>query len=775
MIELRIDDSVVPLRGGGVTLPKYNAANLHSVEAWRNGSEMMVEVGSTPHSDKVMSYAFDLNRGEEFNHKLHWASIIVDGYEAYRGVATLMSTEQEEGDRYYRLRIRSGGSDWADALARTPLNQSNLSVDMSLFPTDIERSWQGDRAVRFLPLRRDSYPKPELVNAWMRQRVLMPHDYHPFISVEHLLRSMAQSVGYSIDSEWLKTDVAKRLMISGAYRQLRAESAERDMGFKAYRTYDYTAEANNAGFVFATEPKLPAHVGAIVDSVSSEATDSEGNLFADAYNHGALKFVDGNPRFVPTREVSVAFEYKLRYITDYRIVSSKRLQGFDVVRLGVGCDVDIVMENTNEDMRSKLNQNMAYKLYIFDYDDSCSYKIEGIGEFSAEVSDFVVPSGYVGEAQLLVKSVGADGYTPFSGDWAIYRGHVAPTGRRLVEFEVRSPYRQMSSSDEERFYDIMFYGAEPGQQLTLCSGCSVRPLFSGCLGYGDEVNFSDIANHSISQQQLLEALMQMFNLCVYSYEPTKTVVIEPYDNFFNGEIVDWRARQLTSGWSIVEGAPTSYQHVRLEYCAGDGVVTRDNELSDSEFSVWIKSFDSYGTKRGVDVCSNPLFRPTLSQTGFLREALSAEVLTVGDRDSVDSGDYVEPRVVLYHGLRELPEGEHWGSMHDTHLYPYASFHGAASGLTLCFEDRDGCEGLHRYHLSEIRERAERAELCCDIRLSLNDYFELFSPTTTSASIRSTFRLSIDGAESLFRLRAIDSYDPERGVARCRFGRMLNDY
>lgn len=774
MIELKIDDMVVPLRSDKIDMPKYDAANLHSVEAWRQGSEMVVEVVSVAESDKVMGYAFDLNRGEEFNQKLHWATIVVDGYEAYRGVATLLGVEQEEGERYYRLRLRSGGSDWADSVARTPLNRSDLPLDMRLDPTDIEQSWQGDRAVRFLPLRHDSYPQPEYVTAWLRQRVLMPHDYHPFISVAHLLKSMVAATGYRIDSEWLNEDVARRLMISGAYRQIRSEAAERDMGFRAYRTYDYTAEANSAGCVFATEPKLPAHVGAIVDSVSSQAVDGEGYTFSDAYNNGALKFNDGNPVFMPTRDVSVAFEYKIRYITDFRIVSSKLLRGFSSVRLGGGCEVDIVMENTYEDMRSQLNPNLAYKLYIFDYDAECSYKIEGIGEFSAMVTDITVPRSFTGEAQLLVRRRGDESYVPYDGDWAIYRGYVEPTGRRLVEFEVRGPYRKMTASDKERFYEIMFYGAEPGQQLTLCSGCSVRPLFSGCLGYGDNVSFSDISNHGISQQQLLEALMQMFNLCIYSHEPTKTIVIEPYDNFYSGAVVDWRDRQLTNTWSIVEGAPTSSQHVRLEYCAGDGVVVRDNELCDSEFGVWLKSFGGYGTKQAVDVRSNPLFRPTLSLTGFLHEASSAEVLTVGDRDSVDSGDYVEPRVVLYHGLRQLPEGEHWGSTHNTHLYPYASFHSAASGLTLCFEDRDGCEGLHRYHLSEICERAERSELCCDIRLSLNDYFELLSPSVERQSIRSTFRLSVDGAESLFRLRAIDDYDPERGVARCRFGRMLND-
>ena len=774
MIECRIDGEQVTLRNEALSMPTYSADKLHSVEAWRQGSEQIIEVVSTPESDRIMNFAFDLNRGVSFNDSLHRATLEVDGVVVYDGVVTLLGVESVSGERYYRLRLRSGGSEWAEKVACTQLKDSDIELKARLSPTDIEASWQGESTVRFLPLRHDSYPKPELSNSWLRQRVLMPHDYHPFIGVEPLIRSMAKSAGYSVDSRWLESDVVRRLMISGAYKQLRGEAAERDMGFKAYRTYNYTAEANSAGYVFATEPKLPSHVGAIVDSISNEALDESGNPFSDAYNNGALRFDAGQPMFSPTRDVSVAFEYKIRYTTDYRIVSSKRLVGFDHVRLGGGCDIEIALENTFEDVRSQLEPNIAYKLFIFDYDETCSYMLDGIGEVSAAVSDIVVTDSSTSVARLFIKRSGDKYYTRYSGDWAIYRGYVDVTGKIDVEFTICSPYLRMTQFSEERFSDIAFYGAEPGQKITLRSGCSVRPLFSGCLGYGNMVTFEDIANHNISQQRVLEAIAQMFNLCFYVHEPSKSLIIEPYDDFFVDNVVDWSSRQVGNSWSVVEGVPTSFEQIRLEYLAGDGVVVRDNELSDSEFGVWLKRFNGYGTKQGVDVRSNPLFRPTLSVSGFLNEAFSAEVLTVGDRDSVDGGDYVEPRVVLYHGLKELPKGEHWSSMQNTQLYPYAAFHSALCGETLCFEDRDGCEGLHRYYDNELSERAERCQIRCNIHISLPEYVELFNPWSESASIRSTFMLEIDGAKSLFKLQGIDDYDYEQGVATCRFSRRLID-
>jgi hypothetical protein len=96
------------------------------------------------------------------------------------------------------------------------------------------------------------------------------------------------------------------------------------------------------------------------------------------------------------------------------------------------------------------------------------------------------------------------------------------------------------------------------------------------------------------------------------------------------------------------------------------------------------------------------------------------------------------------------------------------------GETLCFEDRDGCEGLHRFYDNQMSECAERQLVTMNISLSPIEYIAFFSPDNDGATIRSRFRLQIGGNSSLFRLDEIVAYDAECGVARCRFQRMMCD-
>jgi hypothetical protein len=323
MVRLIVDGLELPLCGS-LTIPGYDARKLHSVQEWRRGEEVVVDVVSTPESDKLLGYAFDLQRNNGFNDVLHRAVIEADGVVVFEGKATLLSTSESGTKRTYRLSIRSGGSLWADKAATTQLADSSVEASMSITPYDVEQSWHGDKAVRFLPLQHDTYPEPHDSGLWGAQRVLLPTDYHPFLSVSHILRSIAQESGYRIQSSWLESDIASRLMMSGAYATLRGEAAERAMGFKAYRTQTTTARANGDGCVFVCNPVSENNLGAIIDSVDPTATDDNGDAFADAYaNGGALQFVNSSPIFTPKRELSVAYEYRVRYRTDYRITSTK--------------------------------------------------------------------------------------------------------------------------------------------------------------------------------------------------------------------------------------------------------------------------------------------------------------------------------------------------------------------------------------------------------------------------------------------------------------------
>lgn len=774
MIRLFVDGKELPL-SGSVVPPGYDARKLHSVAEWRNGEEMIVEVASTTESDSVFDYAFDLQRSNNFNDTLHSAKIEADGVTLFEGKATLLSTKEHDDRMSYHLSIRSGGSGWADMAANTQLCDSSVECSISLTPYDVEQTWSGEQSVRFLPLQHDSYPESKDSGLWGEQRVLLPTDYHPFLSVRHILRSIAQESGYTIQSRWLESDIASRLMISGAYQQIRGEVAERAMGFKAYRSQTTTAEASSDGYVFVCNPLSGNNIGAIVDTVDPTATDDDGNTFADAYaNSGALKFVNSSPVFIPTREVSVAYEYRIRYRTDYRITSYKYLTGFDRLYLGLGCNVELKLENPFQDQSQSLEPNLAYKLFIFDYDPTTEYMLLDIGTVTGPICEFHTTTNTPRHTRLYAKPKGASFFTNFMGEWAIYNGYVEECGSRDVELVVRTPYVHYSANSKERFNSLMFYGAEPGQKLTLYSGCSMKALFSGAVGYGSEVEFSDVANHKISQQALLEAIAHMFNLCIYSHEPSKSLYIEPYDDFFSGGVVDWRDRQLSGEWSIVEGAPESFERVRLAYAGSDGVVSRENDVSDKEFGLWERSYGGYGTKQGVDSRKNSLFLPTLSLTGFVGSTPSAEVLTVGDRDNILSSDYVEPRVVLYNGLRALPNGESWIAYTSSSSYPHGSFHSSQADYTLCFEDRDGLEGLHRYYDRELDEMTLRGELRCKVYLPTYEYVSLLDPHNTECSIRSRFRLKVEGVSALYTLRAVEDYDPETGVATAIFRRTMYD-
>ena len=775
MIRLRVDGIELPLRSEAIDMPTYNASKLHSVEAWRSGDEVTVEVLSTTESDKLFSYAFDLHRGVSFNDRLHSAVLDVDGAVLLEGKATLRATEQSDGVRYYRLTIRSGGSDWAEMAAHTELSDTELDWRITMSPYDIEQTWSGEQAVRMLPLRRDSYPTPQDSGLWGEQRVLMPTDYHPFISVRELLRSMAASSGYSIESRWLDSLLARKLYISGAYCEVDTAVAEQAMGFKAYRTQTTQATANSSGYVFACNPKSASNIGAIVDSVDCTATDDQGVTFADAHNNGSvLSFDNGSPIFTPTRNISVAYEYKLRYRTEYRITSSRYLKGFSRIYLGTGCNVELKLENRYVDQSKMLIPNLRYRLFIFDYNSADEYRLMGLGTVSGPISDVVTSADCPSQTSLYVKSAGSNAFTPYTGDWALYEGFVEECGERDVEVVVRTPYRELTASVPVDFDAVMFHGAEPGQRLTLRSGCSVRPLFSRMVGYGDNVEFADVSHHRFTHQRLVEALVHMFNLCIYSHKASRSVVIEPYDDFFTGDVVDWRGRQIVTPWSIVEGAPESFETIRLSYAGSDGVLERESGVTDKEFGLWERHFESFGTKQGVDSRRNPLFLPTVALSGYIGSVPSAEVLTVGDRDSLATSDYVEPRVVLYHGMRPLPDDERWTAYTSSSSYPYASFHSAAEGETLCFEDRDGCQGLHRYHDKELDELALRGLLRCKIYLPTAEYTSLFDPHNLSCSIRSRFRLEVEGASSLYTLQSIEEYDARTSVATCLFRRTTQD-
>ena len=772
-MQLTIDGVVLNLASEDVHLPLFNASKLRSVEAWREGARVELRVAATASAVELFGNAEELHKGLKFNDTYHRGVLMIDGVRVIEGVVSLLGVERDNGTRY-RIAIRSGGADWADSAALTMLVDSDIESQRVMDLGSIVESWSDDGAVRMLPMFRDSYPEAEDTGLYIAQHTLLPQEYHPFISVRAIVDSVVGGNGYELHSRFLDTAMAKKLVLSGAYKRVECAQANATMGFKAMRSKTATAAASQIGRIDAWGSAGGSYLGYVVDTVDATTVCDDGTPCSEAYaTGGCFRFEAGRPKFYPRREVSVAFDIHLHYTTDYRMVSSKRLMGFDRLYLGNECYVDVELRNHYRDLRSEVVGGIEYRLVIFDYDPESLYLLGGYGEITGPETVVVFDEGCEPTAALYVKAKGGRNYQVYFGDWALYGGYVAMEGRREVNITIRTPYETLTPTSPKVFDQLYFYGAEQGMQLTLHAGCSIVPIFGAAAGYGERLEFRDVANHAITQAQLLDAVAHMFNLRIYSHEASRRLYVEPYDDFYDGEVVDWRDRQLDDGVEIEECAADSFMVTTLSYQPSDGATARLTE-GDGALGVWSDNFESYAAKQSVDLRLNPCLVATASMCGAVGVAPSAEVMMVGERDVVDGEDYVAPRIALYHGIVPLAKGEWWPTSGNAEGYPLVAFHSAAMGESLCFEDRDECRGLHAYYDKELREKHTREMLTTSLRLPVVDYVALFDPDAEGATIRSRFRLSVGGNSSIFRLEEMLSYDAAKGVARCRFQRLTSD-
>lgn len=161
MVVLRIDGVEAPLQSESVKLPGYSARVCESVQPWRENRELKLDVVATSEMMVLFGHAEDMHRTEEFNCSSHVGEVVVDGVVVFEGEATLMGVERKGCELYYRVLLSTKGHDWAHNAAHTRLKNSDVEALVHMTQYGVEQTWEGDSAVRMLPLRYDSYPEPE--------------------------------------------------------------------------------------------------------------------------------------------------------------------------------------------------------------------------------------------------------------------------------------------------------------------------------------------------------------------------------------------------------------------------------------------------------------------------------------------------------------------------------------------------------------------------------------------------------------------------------------
>lgn len=762
----------------------FSIANLCNPQSMRSGREIILTVDSSPSTDAIFGSLRDMHAVERFNSSHHTARIEMQGITLFCGSAFLLSsTSASPYSGKYQLRIVSSAARWAKTASKTSLKNCGIPLLATLTPEDIVKSWSGEAAVRFLPVLRNRYSMQYSdYSASPLEQILTTDDFHPFISVAAVFAKIFN--GYTIKSTFLETLEFRELMFSGQYSTTDTTHQKSLLDFFARRQAPVTAVANEEGKVWLTPGNTTAHsLGNVVDTADPTATDHNGRLMYDTFATSNCFGINENGYifFKSQIAVKVGFILHLEYITSYRIESRKTLRGFNHIEAEPGVCADFTISNTFPDHKDELIAGLGYNLAIFGHTQGNIYLFTVTDAQSGEIlTQHSIEDGFTAVTMpenctpVCTLEIMVGEKSDAEVDWALYPGWVAQSGKTEVVADIRIPPQEVAAGGEIGFDQIWISGAEKGMEITLTTACSLKPYFSTVPGYGSAVTFADISNHNIWLIEILEAVCTMYNLAIITDEKAKCIVIEPLEELYTSRIFDWSDKiDYSESITISDMGVGVAQWRSFGYQSGNFASEKYNKLHNTELGEWKTENPTFGATDSTERTVNPLFTTAVNSTNVYAVAPSASLVQVGDKAAEGSMDApFTPNIIRYAGLEPLPEGESWGSPLNEPLYPLAAFHFSGDdrreGFTLCYEDRDGIEGLHKYFDKSMQRVAQGKRVEATLVLSPFEITELFELETVGPTIKDNFRLSVFGDDRLYRIESIKSYNPDTQSARCVF-------
>jgi hypothetical protein len=754
----------------------------------RAGYTRTLRLPATPDNDAIFRHASDIHARDRFNATAHTGRVEHEGCVLIEGPLTLLKAGRNSTGGFYEIDIIGAAKKWAAEASARALGTLPLGWNRTLSASTISGSWTEATPVRFLPVARErpaeDYSSGSVIPA---AKVLSSDDYHPFIHAATLLRAIFADAGYRVESDFVDSASFADLYISGNYPTRDVSALKARMDFLAGRFAAGSATANSQGRVYADPYRADYTVGNIVDTADPTQPSPDGVACEDVFSMGGCFQMDDNRvAFIPTEAVAAGFRFHLRYTTDYRIKNRTSLAGFDTVYLGEQAARTFTLANPWPDRRSTFRPARLYKLAVFDHTAGWQYQLRYTEQLATggntttlspvatqRFSTVAIPASLpVSNPELWFRTPSTTAWQPYTGDWALYDGFVGETGTLDVELTIRTAPEEITPSTPKFFDSIYFGGADPGMKLTLHEKTWLRPVFYAQPTEGSSVTFADVCAHDASRMDFLAALRQMFGLCFLTDNREKVVRIEPAATFHLSDTPIDRTDLIDLGRPITVEDPGGdmAREMVWSYRSGDSAVARFNRNNGTQLGRWSATVESTAASPESSVWENPMFTPSLTAAGLYRGAPSALLVQAGDNEAADSAENLnfDPKIVRYEGMRALPAGETWGWPLVSGTYPKLAFHAPESNYTLCFENRDGCTGLHSMWDGRVRLWNHSRRVTLWLALSAADVSSLAFPADGDAGFRALYRLKIDGETALYRLEEVCDYSPNAPSTKCVF-------
>lgn len=798
MINLYVDNTLVEIDSLSIFSVSISKNALKSIEYGRIYSIEPFSIPATSLNRSVMGDVEQIHSPQIFNSVEHKARVECNGSIIMEGLLQLLGSDLS-GEGRYKCTIIGADKNWVSR-TNLVLGALNINYRATITPLQIKNSWTDNNPVRFFPVIRNTNDN-SIGNIGLSpvSKALTMTDYHPFVHIKTLVNAIFQQSGHTIESSFMESDFFDSLYMSGNYRTKDVSRLKNQMDFRAGRYADsVVALADSNGRVYADPLSHYNTIGNLVDTANPQTVNADGLSVPGVFtNENCFSHNGTRVCFTPDEEITVSFEYKIRYLTDTKIVSKTELGGFNTIYLNSGEKHSFKINNDYRDRKNFMYGGQSYKLAIFNHTQGSSYRLKGneVTNPNANLNN-LLPSDYVtriiGYSDARFKSVSYNSqnrfvnmkldilknnvYTSYSGDWAIYDGYVNESGQKEIEITLRSAPEIISPSNPKYFDNVYFEGANQNDSFKLRSNTTVCPIFVPHPTVSSTINFNDVIVHSTSQKDLLESLRLMFNLYFYTDPLEKIVYIEPQKEFYTSNIVDLSDRiDLSKPIMVEELGANLTESVKFCYDESDQATKVWNTANNTELGAWSVAIDNVFAEKREKIYKNPSFATSLVSQKLLKNAPSARVIQAAKHiSSIYKNDDLnfDTKIVSYKGMVNLPSGESWSWPSDGTQFPLIAFHYPYSDFcdpfTLCYENRDGIEGLHKYWDFDFENSNSSRRIILYINLEPEEIEPLIFPNSLKRDFRAVFLLDINGEKCRCRLQEICGFNPLSQSTKCVF-------
>ncbi len=756
-----------------------------TAEALRHPEEVkevryVIELPATLNNRKMFGFSEQLNSAVRFNDAYMEARVTEAGCLLFLGEAVVKRCVlHPSGTGMYVIELIRRRPAWAEEMSRTLLREIEYVYERTVTEELVRSSWTDNSPVKFLPVHRDQYGPADYANEIPPVKILAFEDYHPFFQVRFLVERMFSRCGYTVESTFMESDYFTGLYVSGNYPEREIDAVKARMNFLAGKINDRTAVADSYGAVYLSAEEAPYHAGCVADTADPFYLE-KGRRIEGAFDNGAC-IVGGSDgiRFVPNDDVTVGFEYRLRFCTDFTLVSDTECRGFDRIFLDDGQFHRFDYYPAIEDHKYGTGKTGNFTVFVPGFEEGENYRL--VKYYADDDVEEVAVTARTFPTDLVKATVGfilLKGQTEQVVDWKLFVTDEFTAATRNVEIDItlRSQPRFRKNGEAVYFSGIYLLGAEPGTSFTLMRGTTVRPVFYSHPLLGAEITLDEVLAHDRYQIDFIRGLAHLFNLRFYTDEVTRTVHIEPAGEFYREEpAVDWTDR-IYGELPLEVGDPGEGRN-QIEiysYNENDGTVSRFNRTYQMKYAEWETTLDSRLAKDAPAAFVNPFFSSSMDVGGIVPQSWSATWIAAGDREDIgynyDDGNLnFPPKIVRYAGMEALEANEYWSWPYDPERYPRLAFHPDSPGSTLCFDDYEGAEGLNAFYRPTYQHLNRGRLFRLHLKIHPYEMESLLFPHGAGPDFRSLYRFVIGGETVYARLEAIEDYRTEdSGIVSCTF-------